>query len=186
MTRIARVVALGRWHDIAQRGDRQLNPVRAGLVRTAARQQSGAWQPVLQLRMSLSQVSANYRRFSISQTGSGDRQTPVSSFRSDSGNLDLIRAAAVLSVLFQHVCDYNRLAPPMIRWHVGQLGVITFFVHTSMVLMLSLERAKLQGTALFGSFYLRRFFRLYPLSVFSVVRLLLPAPLLPPVPAERF
>jgi peptidoglycan/LPS O-acetylase OafA/YrhL len=118
--------------------------------------------------MSLSQVSANYRRFSISQTGSGDRQTPVSSFRSDSGNLDLIRAAAVLSVLFQHVCDYNRLAPPMIRWHVGQLGVITFFVHTSMVLMLSLERAKLQGTALFGSFYLRRFFRLYPLSVFCV------------------
>ena len=34
--------------------------------------------------------------------------------------------------------------------------------------MLSLERARTDGAALFGSFYLRRFFRLYPLSMFCV------------------
>ena len=118
--------------------------------------------------MSLNCVSADYRRLSISRTRGGDRQEPISSFRSDSANLDLIRAAAVLSVVYTHICDMNRLGPPMIRWHIGQLGVITFFVHTSMVLMLSLERTKLRGAALFGSFYLRRFFRLYPLSIFCV------------------
>jgi peptidoglycan/LPS O-acetylase OafA/YrhL len=56
----------------------------------------------------------------------------------------------------------------MIGWHFAQMGVLIFFVHTSMVLMLSLERTKLTNKALFGSFYLRRFFRLYPLSAFCV------------------
>jgi peptidoglycan/LPS O-acetylase OafA/YrhL len=37
-----------------------------------------------------------------------------------------------------------------------------------MVLMLSLERTNLYGKKLFAAFYLRRFFRLYPLSMFCV------------------
>jgi len=97
---------------------------------------------------------------------------PLSSFRSDSANLDIIRAVAVLCVLFAHLhqilIGYSTLV-----WHFAQIGVLIFFVHTSMVLMLSLERTKLEGKALFGSFCLRRFFRLYPLSIFCVTAAML-------------
>src|SRR5215831_18890133 len=92
----------------------------------------------------------------------------LSSFSSDSSNLDIIRAVAVLSVFFAHLRDMVRGGHVLLGWHFAQMGVLIFFVHTSMVLMLSLERTKLEGKALFGSFYLRRFFRLYPLSIFSV------------------
>ena len=54
-------------------------------------------------------------------------------------------------------------------WHLGQLGVLMFFVHTCLVLMWSLERSNLQGWRMFYSFYVRRAFRLYPLSVVCVL-----------------
>lgn len=92
----------------------------------------------------------------------------LSSFRSDSSNLDLIRAVAVLSVFFAHLHDIVTAREAMLGWHFAQMGVLIFFVHTSMVLMLSLERTDMTGKALFGTFYLRRFFRLYPLSMFCV------------------
>lgn len=92
----------------------------------------------------------------------------LSSFRSDSGNLDIIRAVAVMSVFFAHLHEIVTGRDSLIGWHFAQMGVLTFFVHTSMVLMLSLERTKLSGKALFGSFYLRRGFRIYPLSIFCV------------------
>jgi peptidoglycan/LPS O-acetylase OafA/YrhL len=97
----------------------------------------------------------------------------LSSFRSDSSNLDIIRAAAVLSVFFAHLHDIVIGKQSLLQWHFGQMGVLIFFVHTSMVLMLSLERTKLEGKALFGAFYLRRFFRLYPLSMFCVTMAML-------------
>ena len=98
---------------------------------------------------------------------------PVSSYRSNSSNLDLIRAVAVLSVFFAHLHDIVFGGHPALGWHFAQMGVLIFFVHTSMVLMLSLERTKLAGKDLFGAFYLRRFFRIYPLSMFCVTMAML-------------
>jgi peptidoglycan/LPS O-acetylase OafA/YrhL len=91
-----------------------------------------------------------------------------SSFKADSANLDLVRAVAVLCVFGAHLAEIAIGRRSELAWHFAQMGVLIFFVHTSMVLMLSLERARNEGAALFGSFYLRRFFRLYPLSVFCV------------------
>lgn len=94
--------------------------------------------------------------------------TRLSSFHSDSSNMDMIRAVAVLSVFFAHLHDIRYGVHAMLGWHFAQMGVLIFFVHTSMVLMLSLERTRLAGKDLVGAFYLRRFFRLYPLSMFCV------------------
>jgi peptidoglycan/LPS O-acetylase OafA/YrhL len=97
-----------------------------------------------------------------------EQAAPGSSFHSGSSNLDVIRATAVLSVFFGHLHGIWTGEESMTDWHFAQIGVLIFFVHTSMVLMLSLERTKLRGKSLFGSFYLSRFFRIYPLSVFCV------------------
>ncbi len=91
-----------------------------------------------------------------------------SSFHADSGNLDLIRAVAVLCVFTGHLYDLVTHSRAELAWHFAQMGVLIFFVHTSFVLMLSLERSAYQGPAFFESFYLRRFFRLYPLSIVCV------------------
>jgi len=53
---------------------------------------------------------------------------------------------------------------------VGRLGVILFFLHTSLVLMMSLERAHTDGEGHVAlRFYLRRCFRVYPLAIFAVL-----------------
>lgn len=52
---------------------------------------------------------------------------------------------------------------------VGHFGVLLFFVHTSLVLMLSMERMSLTGGELYSAFLIRRFFRIYPLSVLAVL-----------------
>lgn len=90
----------------------------------------------------------------------------ASSFSGDSANLDLIRA--VLCVLGGHLHYFVTRHETELSWHFGQIGVIIFFVHTSFVLMMSLDRTKLAGPPLYWSFYLKRFFRLYPLSIFCV------------------
>lgn len=83
-------------------------------------------------------------------------------------NLDVLRSVAVLSVFFAHL--YNHLHPGYSNtaWHFGQLGVLAFFVHTSLVLMFSLERQERSGLPIYSTFYIRRFFRLYPLSILFV------------------
>ena len=88
-------------------------------------------------------------------------------------NLDFLRAVAVLLVLFSHLTYYLgflELGPLRIVW-MGGVGVYFFFVHTCFVLMLSLERQwKSQGAfQFFGSFMIRRIFRIYPLSIAVVV-----------------
>lgn len=84
----------------------------------------------------------------------------------DLPNLDFLRSVAVLLVLAVHL-------PP--RYHLGlfenlgYFGVWLFFVHTSLVLMYSMQRSRLTGAALFKDFYIRRFFRIYPLSILAVL-----------------
>jgi peptidoglycan/LPS O-acetylase OafA/YrhL len=81
-----------------------------------------------------------------------------------SSNLDLVRASAVLCVFFAHLYQKALHVVDETAWHFGQLGVTIFFVHTSLVLMQSLERTD----ARIGEFYTRRAFRIYPLSIVVV------------------
>jgi len=78
-------------------------------------------------------------------------------------NLDFLRALAVLLVLAAHLAGYTIRTTPE-SFALGQLGVMLFFVHTSLVLMQSLERQQLEGTALLRAFYLQRACRIYPLA----------------------
>jgi peptidoglycan/LPS O-acetylase OafA/YrhL len=89
----------------------------------------------------------------------------------ESPNLDFIRSVAVMLVFFGHLYSIH---VGQSRWtglarSCGQLGVMIFFVHTCLVLMWSLERLGLEGRDMFASFYLRRIFRLYPLSIACVM-----------------
>ena len=84
-------------------------------------------------------------------------------------NLDFLRACAVLFVVFDHTVKYTFGVEHLgfVSMHyLGRLGVLFFFVHTSCVLMMSLERQN--GEGLFGRFYVRRAFRIYPLSIIAV------------------
>src|SRR5579864_138681 len=88
-----------------------------------------------------------------------------------SANLDVLRAVAVLLVLAQHLMNrfhvgqkFGFVVPP-----IGSFGVLVFFVHTSLVLMYSMERSGLSGSRLAANFYVRRIFRIYPLSMLAVL-----------------
>jgi peptidoglycan/LPS O-acetylase OafA/YrhL len=86
-------------------------------------------------------------------------------------NLDLLRAIAVLLVVVCHLfgaSDRTRRMP--LPHELGSIGVLIFFVHTSLVLMLSMQRMQIPNAMAFvWSFYVRRFFRIYPLSIITVV-----------------
>ena len=91
-------------------------------------------------------------------------------------NLDILRASAVLLVLVSHA-----LTKVVDRHHLqglddyilcgGRIGVLLFFVHTSLVLNFSLARlsASVSGWKLFVDFMVRRIFRLYPLNILCVL-----------------
>jgi peptidoglycan/LPS O-acetylase OafA/YrhL len=86
-----------------------------------------------------------------------------------SPNLDLLRAVAVLCVFVSHLLDVFGIRS---FGSLGRVGVIIFFVHTSFVLMGSLERLQrdVQNKwQLVTEFWCRRFFRIYPLSILFVV-----------------
>lgn len=92
-------------------------------------------------------------------------------------NLDCLRAFAVLSVLVGHILKWFALdggaAPAVWIDTLGRTGVLAFFVHTSLVLMFSLERLSRFPEHITLRFYLRRAFRIYPLSILCVVGVLL-------------
>ena len=84
-------------------------------------------------------------------------------------NLDLLRAVAVMAVFFDHLSGalHNRSFGSL-----GRFGVILFFVHTSIVLMASmgrLDRPDESASSLAAAFWIKRFFRIYPLSVLFVL-----------------
>jgi peptidoglycan/LPS O-acetylase OafA/YrhL len=106
--------------------------------------------------------------FAFAQAASGPR-APIR-------NLDLLRAVAVLLVVIDHLLTNG------LRWlghseapllAMGRLGVMIFFVHTSLVLMLSMERMSFDALELGTSFYIRRIFRIYPLSLLTVLGVML-------------
>jgi peptidoglycan/LPS O-acetylase OafA/YrhL len=86
--------------------------------------------------------------------------------RGASSNLDVLRSLAVLMVLFDHLTRHYHLDQ---FDNIGLFGVLLFFVHTALVLMYSMERSGLRGWALFKDFYIRRIFRIYPLSILAVL-----------------
>jgi len=87
-------------------------------------------------------------------------------------NLDFLRALAVLLVLAAHLAGYT-IRTGAVSFALGQLGVMLFFVHTSLVLMQSLERQPLAGGALIRAFYLQRACRIYPLAAVTLLGIFL-------------
>ena len=93
--------------------------------------------------------------------------------KGDSPNLDLLRAVAVLSVLADHLAATFGIAQRHPKfWALGRWGVLLFFVHTSLVLMMSMGRLGLSGWQLHSTFYIKRFFRIYPLSIAIIILVL--------------
>jgi peptidoglycan/LPS O-acetylase OafA/YrhL len=100
--------------------------------------------------------------------------------KGSSPNLDLLRSVAVLFVLADHIAGTFGIAQKHPEfWFLGLWGVLLFFIHTSLVLMMSMERLDLSGWRLHSIFYVRRFFRIYPLSI--VVILVVVAAHIPPI-----
>jgi peptidoglycan/LPS O-acetylase OafA/YrhL len=80
-------------------------------------------------------------------------------------NLDLVRSIAVISVVVEHTLlslGILKIGPFPIPF-LGVMGVMIFFVHTTLVLMWSLER---KPDTL--DFYIRRAFRIYPLALLAI------------------
>jgi peptidoglycan/LPS O-acetylase OafA/YrhL len=89
--------------------------------------------------------------------------------KSNYANLDLLRTLAVLSVVCSHIwkqCVAFHLIPydrniELLQHNLSFTGVMFFFVHTCLVLMLSMHRSPTAHLA--QSFFIRRAFRIYPL-----------------------
>jgi peptidoglycan/LPS O-acetylase OafA/YrhL len=88
----------------------------------------------------------------------------------ESANLDLLRSTAVILVFVNHLLLFLGLTHegeflrPLGRW-----GVQLFFVHSSLVLMMSLERQNgLRYASPYSAFLLRRCFRIFPLNLLFV------------------
>src|SRR5580700_1204820 len=89
------------------------------------------------------------------------RQTPMEKMTTNSRNLDLLRSFAVLLVVGFHLAKFFNWQIETLRvTDFGMLGVMLFFVHTTLVLMFSLERQSAGSSAsLFVPFMIRRCFR---------------------------
>ena len=88
----------------------------------------------------------------------------------NSRNLDVLRSYAVVLVVGFHLAKFFNWRFAAVRvTDLGLFGVMLFFVHTTLVLMFSLERQNARANArLFLPFMIRRCFRIYPLAVLVV------------------
>jgi peptidoglycan/LPS O-acetylase OafA/YrhL len=114
---------------------------------------------------------------SATVVGSPENLPEIQLFKKDlpyfeSPNLDLLRAVAVLAVYCVHL-NIMLGRNPNHKGYMGPFGVLIFFTHTSLVLMMSLHRLESSDRPLFSTFYLRRWFRIYPLSIVCVLLVLL-------------
>jgi peptidoglycan/LPS O-acetylase OafA/YrhL len=98
--------------------------------------------------------------------------------KSNYTNLDLLRSLAVMSVVAAHMlsgclqfhlCSEN-LALGQFLHNLSITGVMFFFVHTCLVLMLSMHRAPDMNRG--RSFLVRRAFRIYPLCWATILLVL--------------
>lgn len=89
-------------------------------------------------------------------------------------NLDVLRAIAVSLVVANHIANVLvGRATPLAGW-LGQAGVQAFFVHTSLVLMGSMERDHAPNRdGWIKRFYVRRVWRIYPLAIAATLVVLL-------------
>jgi peptidoglycan/LPS O-acetylase OafA/YrhL len=125
---------------------------------------------------------ANLRGRRGTARATGPTPLGTASKATESANLDFLRSIAVLAVFFRHLM--LTIGPTPSWGLLGVYGVLLFFVHTSLVLMMSLERIELSHRALFKTFYIRRFFRIYPLSIACVTIIVLLH--LPQAPREHW
>ncbi len=84
----------------------------------------------------------------------------------------LLRAIAVLLVVLGHFIEYSGFHNPVFgKWksdtdELAHFAVLMFFIHTSLVLMMSLDRLRRSVTdGLIWRFYIRRAARIYPLAI---------------------
>ena len=95
-------------------------------------------------------------------------------------NLDLLRSMAVLAVFSAHLWRFGvqfdawpENHPVTVMLHnLSGCGVMFFFVHTCLVLMLSMRRAPAENFV--RNFYLRRAFRIYPLCWLAILLAVVP------------
>lgn len=82
-------------------------------------------------------------------------------------NLDVLRALAVSLVVGFHLTITAHHSSQSVS-NLARGGVLLFFVHTSLVLMASLERSG-DAPGWVKAFYTRRAFRIYPLAIAAVL-----------------
>ena len=105
-----------------------------------------------------------------SSAGPAGRPSPMEKLTTNSRNLDLLRSFAVMLVVGFHLAKFFNWRFEKLRvTDFGLLGVMLFFVHTTLVLMFSLERQRAgSDTSLLVPFMIRRCFRIYPLAILVV------------------
>jgi peptidoglycan/LPS O-acetylase OafA/YrhL len=113
----------------------------------------------------------------------GTARVEDSSPGGDFSTLDFMRALSTLLVVGIH---FSGMSGHFLNvsGRLPQVVVLMFFVHTSFVLMLSLERQQAKSPdKLWRRFMVRRFFRVYPLTVFVLTVIILfriPSQIVPP------
>jgi len=97
--------------------------------------------------------------------------------------LDFMRALCTLIVVGAHLLAMTGHFPHVMGG-LPRVAVLMFFVHTSFVLMMSLDRQRAQSPdKLWRRFMVRRFFRVYPVTTAVIAAILLfqiPSQMVPP------